>query len=346
MAKLRSRRTVLALALLAALAGSQRAAADDATTAGLHKTLAIAEARTGRLSPQLLPLLDRLAGAQFDDGALADAAESRRRALRIALAAYGPGSLDVAQAMVALAELRVLERQYGDAEPLLIAALPVLEARLGADSPALAHPLASLARIALAQGDLAAAESWARRAAALAARRPAAESGEALRVLAAICAEERRFDEGERLLRAALDRDRRSGPASLGAARSLAGLGALLLRAGRLAEALPAVEQAIAIDQQRLAPAHPLIADDFADLGLIYAGLGRDVDAAAVLGYAVELLNRGRAHDTSRLAYAELELAPVLRRLGEGDAAQAFFKDAKRILDAVADDDRQRERRI
>jgi tetratricopeptide (TPR) repeat protein len=346
---LRSRQGFLAIGLLAAIAGASSAyAADGKSVAGLNRTLAIEEARSGAVSPHLLPLLDRLAGAQFDDGALADAAASRRRALKIALRAYGGDSINAANAMVTLAEVEILQHRYTDAEPLLTAAFPILEAKQGADNVALAPPLAALARVALARGDVPAAEGWANRANAVIARHhPATSATEPLRVLGAVYAEEQRFADGERVLRSALARDRQvHGAAGLETARSLAQLANLLLRAGRYDEALPMIEQATAIDQERLGPAHPLIADDFADLGLVYAGLGRDDSAATALYFAIDVLDRGAGQETSRVAYAELDLSTVLRRLGQTEDADAAFKDAKRILDATAEDERQREREI
>ena len=322
-------------------------AADGRTIAGLSRALAIAESRSGAASPHLLPLLERLAVAQVEGGALNEAIASRRRALKIAVAAYGSASPNAANAMIALADLGILQHQYVDAEPLLIVATDVLEDRRGGDPAALATSLAALARIALARGELALAERRAGRANAMLLGTPAMRSSEPMRVLGAVYAAEDRFDEGERLLRAALARDRsKSGETGVEAARSLAQLANLLLRARRFSEALPAIEQAIAIDQAHLGETHPLIADDFADLGLIYAGLGRDTDAAVALAYAIDLLNRGAGEGTSRVAYAELQLAGVLRRLGKTEAADAAVKDAKEILRDAEEDERLRERQI
>ncbi|HYM71406.1 MAG TPA: tetratricopeptide repeat protein [Stellaceae bacterium] len=313
----------------------------------MSRALAVAESRSGAASPHLLPLLERLAGAQVDGGALSDATASRRRALKIAVSAYGSTSTNAANAMIALAELDILQHRYVDAEPLLIAATDVLSMRLGDNNPAMSAPLAALARIALARGEVSLARSRADRANAVAARGAALRSSEPLRVLGATYAAEERFDEGERALRLALARDRRkTGDASSETARSLAQLANLLLRAQRFGEALPLIEQAIAIDQAHLGETHPLIADDFADLGLTYVGLGRDTDAAAALTYAITLLNRGAGRGTSRVAYAELELAGVLRRLGQTEDADAAFKDAKSILNDAAEDERLRERQI
>ena len=149
------------------------------------------------------------------------------------------------------------------------------------------------------------------------------------------------------MLQLAIARDRqRSGANSPELARSLAQLANLKLRAQRFDEALPLIEQALAIDQERLGAAHPLIADDFADLGLIYEGLGRDEDAGQALNFAVDLLTRDGSEESTRLGYAELELSTVLRRLGQTKDADEAFKDARRILDDAASDDRQREQQI
>jgi tetratricopeptide (TPR) repeat protein len=341
--KLRSPWGIVAVGLLAGI--QQAAAADGRSAAGLSKSLAIEESRIGAASPHLLPLLDRLAGAQFDDGALSQAAESRRRALKIALRAYGGNSTNAANAMIAVADVEMLRHHYAEAEPLLIASRTVLEGKGGPDGAALGLPLAALARIALARGETASAERLADRANAIAASHPPAASSEPLRVLGAVYVEERRFDDGERVLRAALARDRH-GRVPLETARSLAQLANLLLRAERFSEALPLIEEAIAIDQEHLGVTHPLIADDYADLGLIYAGLGRDVDASVALYFAIDVLDRGAGDDTPRVAYAELELSSVLRRLDQAEDAAAAFDDAKRILDDAAGEERQRERQI
>jgi tetratricopeptide (TPR) repeat protein len=343
-----SRWGTLVLGLLAAsVAWTLAHAAEGGSVAGLRKTLAIEERHSGDASPHLLPLLDRLAGAQFDDGALADAADSRRRALKIAVRSYGRDSTNATDAMVALAGVELLRHRYSRAEPLLIAAVPALETRFGADSPALAGPLAGLARIALARGDLTMAENWAKRATTIADRRPALTTSEPLRALGAVYASEHRFDDGEKVLRTAVACDRqREGADSPETARSLAQLANLLLRAQHFAEALPLIEQAIVIDQDRLGANHPLIADDFSDLGLIYAGLGRDEDSGQALYYAIDLLTNGSGEESTRLAYAELDIVPVLRRLGQAEDADAAVKDAKQILDRAAEEERQREREI
>jgi tetratricopeptide (TPR) repeat protein len=248
--------------------------------------------------------------------------------------------------MTALAQIDILQLRYIDAEPLLTAALANLSERLGSKNPALAEPLTALARIAVAHGEFDRAEQLAGRAHAVSAQ-DRGRSAEALRVLGAAYAGEGRFAEGEAVLRQALALDLQShGDASLEAARSLAQLANLLLRAQRFDEALQPIEQALAIDQARLGAAHPLIADDFCDLGLIYAGIKRNENAILILAYAMGMLEQAGARDNSRLAYAELDLAGVLRTMGYAKEADTAFADAKHILDKAEDDDRQREREL
>lgn len=333
------------LAAIVAAADYGRAA-DNGLVTGLNRAIVAEEGRAGSASPHLLPLLDQLAGALFDDGALAQAAESRRRALKIAIAAYGAGSPNTAKAMTALAEIDILRLRYLDAEPLLTIAIAGLSDRSGAKDPALSEPLAALARIAVAHGEFDRAENLAGRANVLAARDPG-RSAVALRALGAAYGGEKRFDEGEAVLRQAIALDRKAyGDTGLETARSLAQLANLLLRAQRFDEALPPIEQALAIDQTRLGPTHPLIADDLCDLGLIYAGLKRYDDATMVLAYAMRLLKRAGASDSSRFAYAELDLAGVLRTMGYNKAADVILANAKRILDKADEDDRERERNL
>ncbi len=65
----------------AGLAAASPAAAESGEAAAIRRELSAAAARDGASSPRLLPLLDRLAAAEFRDGDLAAALASRRRAL-------------------------------------------------------------------------------------------------------------------------------------------------------------------------------------------------------------------------------------------------------------------------
>src|SRR5437667_214667 len=195
-----ARRLVPAVAAALWLAAGA-AAADEHAIDRLTRGLAAAEAQDGKTSPYLLPVIEELAQAQLRDGALREAAGLRRRALDIAIGAFGCDAASAGEAMAALAVIAIDRRRYLDGEPLLVIA-------------------------------------------------------EAL----------------------AADRKHHGAEGAEGA-RSLAALAGLALRRGRAAEALPLIEEAMAIDQARLGRSHPFIADDFYDLGLAYAALERGDDA-------------------------------------------------------------------
>ena len=294
-----------------------------------------------------MPAIEDLAQAQLRDGALDKAAALRRRALDIAVAAYGCDSERAAEAMMALARTDIDRRRYLDAEPLLILAERVLATGGAADLPAIAEILADRARIALARGDIKPAEAWANRALAIARRNPHSLSAEPLRTLGAVLTAEERFAEAEPLIEEALAQDRKQHNAEgEDTARSLSQLGNLYLREGKAGDALPLFEKAASIDQDRLGPTHPFIADDLHDLGLAYEALHRDDEARRAFIAAIDVLEHGAGRETPRVAYAELELSRLYRQAGEDAASDAAFKDARRILNKAEADEHKRERNV
>jgi hypothetical protein len=89
-----------------------------------------------------------------------------------------------------------------------------------------------------------------------------------------------------------------------------------------------------------------LIADDLHDLGLAYAALHREGAARAAFTAAIEVLERGAGKETPRVAYAELELGRLYREAGDAAAADAAFKDARRILNKAEAEEHKRERQV
>ena|SRR5579863_9173559 len=321
--------------------------ADGGAVARLSSALAAGERKDGRTSPYLLPVIEELAQAQLRDGALDEAAALRRRALDIAVAAFGCDSASAGEAMAALALTDIDRRRYLDAEPLLIVAEHVLATRAAADLPAMATIFAGLARIALARGDTKSAEASANRALTIARHNPDSRSAEPLRALGAVFTAEQRFAEAEPPLAEALAQDRKQhGADGIDTARSLSQLANLHLREGKAGDALPLLAEAAAIDQSRLGPTHPVIADDLHDLGLAYEALHRGDEARAVFIAAIDLLERGAGRETPRVAYAELELSRLERQAGRPAAADAAFADARRILNKAEAEEHKRERNI
>lgn len=333
--------------LFIALVAPSPGGADDSATAPLMRLLAAAEAQAGAASPYLLPILDKLAQARLLDGDLDAAAALRRRALGIALGAFGCESASAAEAMTALALLHIDRRRYLDAEPLLIAAERVLGGRVPGDQPTMAAVSAGLARVALARGDTGPATGWAGRAVEIARRNPHVRSAEPLRALGAALAAAERLAEAEQAVNEALEQDRKQhGADGSETARSLSQLANLYLRSGRASDALPVIQEAAAIDQQRLGPTHPFIADDLHDLGLVYEALNRPDQARRAFAAALAVLERGAGRETPRVAYAELELSRLHRRQGDDAAAEAAYRNARRILNKAEAEERRRERRV
>lgn len=335
----------MALALVGAIPQAGAVAASAAETdngAALARSLAAAEKRMGSANADLLPILAPLAQVRFEHAELAEAMALRRRSLKIAIAAYGGNSLQAADAMAAMARLYIELHRYLDAEPLAIAATEILSDRLGAANPALAPVLADRARIALAWGDKRRALNWAEQAVATDGKR-GAQHGDRLRALGAVLASEERFDDAEHALKEALVLDRTANR-GLSTARDLAQLAEIYLRQKRYHEALPLIEEAISIDQERLGATHPLIAEDFDTLGRVYLETNRPDAAAKALQTAIDRLERGAGRGTPTLAYIELDLARAEQVLGHKERAQRLFTKAQRILNDARDEERERQR--
>jgi tetratricopeptide (TPR) repeat protein len=331
-----------------AVGGAASAGPGDHEALGeMTRALAAAEAKEGKTSPYLLPVIEEIAQLRLRNGELSEAAALRRRALDIAVTRFGGESSSAAEAMVALAQIGIDQRHYLDAEPLLVIAERVLRERVAADHPAMAAIFAGLARVALARGETAEANASAERAVAIARRNPHGRSTEPWRALGAVLASDERFSKARHVLGEALAQDREHhGADGLDTARSLAQLANIELRAHRFAEALPLIQQAAAIDQARLGPAHPFIADDLFDLGLVYDGLKRAGDARKAFTAALAVLEGGAGRDTARVAYVELEIARLDRQEGKEAEAEAASEDARRILNKAEAEEHKRERRV
>src|SRR4029077_10408738 len=99
-------------------------------------------------------------------------------------------------------------------------------------------------------------------------------------------------------------------------------------------------------DQSRLGATHPFIADDLHDLGLAYDALSRSDETRSACKAALGILERGAGRETPRVAYVELELSRLYRQAGKDAAADAAFKDARRILNKSEAEERRRERNV
>jgi len=322
-----------------------RSHAEEAAAA-IDRALEAAEAKEGKTSPYLLPVIEELAQLKLRQGELGEAAALRRRALDITIRNFRADSASAGEAMAALAAIQIDRRHYLDAEPLLIVAENVLSERVAPDHPAMVAILGGRARIALARGDKDRAEAWARRAVEMARHNPHRRSTEALRALGAALTAEDKFSEAEPVLREALAQDREQHGNGADTARSLAQLAHLYWREEQPEKALPQIEEAASIDQARLGATHPFIADDFFDLALVYDALKREDAALRALQTALDILERGAGRETVRVAYVEIELSRLYRERGQDAEADAAFHDARRILNKTEAEEHKREREV
>jgi tetratricopeptide (TPR) repeat protein len=171
------------------------------------------------------------------------------------------------------------------------------------------------------------------------------DRSERLRTLGAVLAVEGRFDESARVLNRALALDRGDAD-EFATARTLSQLANTYLRAKRFADALPLIEEATALDQDFLGANHPLISDDLYTLGLVYLESKRAAEAKRAFRAALNLLNRGGGRDTPRAGYIQLALARATHEAGREEESSALFAEARRILNAAAREDREREREV
>ena len=225
----------------------------------------------------LLIAIGRDIAALHDAQGRPDAAERELRdALAIAMEASGAAHPVTTTVRGELAALLLRQRRYASAEQELLARHGGLVARLGAGHPGLRESHAALGHVAWERGNA---------AAAAAARR------------------------------AALAISRRGGdPAQI--VESQLALADVLLGSGRAGEALPLLQQALALSW-RLDPAAGPVADSERLLGEAAEALGRPDAARRHLDAAVRLARTGHgaAHPKTRLA--EFALARHLARGGD-----------------------------
>ena len=219
----------------------------------------------------------------------------------------------------------------------------VLSDRLGAGDPSLAPVLADRARIALARAT-SEARKWAEAAVAIdrrnaagrtrrsvaGARRGARRRGRFADSRAGRCA----GPSPSTAPRATRSRPRAASPSSA----------TLYLRQKRYGDALPLIEEAASIDQDQLGR-HP--SADRRGFPRSRPDLSRDQSrrrCAKVLRTAIDILERGAGRGTPTLGYVELDLARAEHALGHEDKARSLFNDARRILNAAEDEERDRQR--
>jgi serine/threonine-protein kinase len=134
-----------------------------------------------------------------------------------------------------------------------------------------------------------------------------------------------RFDEGERMLRRALQlRRSRLGESHLDVATSLNNLGTLIRQRGQRAEAVRLHREALAIQERALGPRHPEVALTLTKLAVVTT----DAAAAESLFRAARGIQRAAFGAENRVIInTNVLLADLLRGRGAYDEAEALFRE-------------------
>ncbi len=219
---------------------------------------------------------------------------------------------------------------YDGAKATLEEALRLRESLHGSAHAELATVLRELALLRMAQAELDAAESLARRAVAIerqngGARHP---SVSAANVLGMILQERGDYAEAQTVYQQALERVERAGNEPAQRAAVLNNLGVLLRERGEHAGALPMLREALALRQAQLGPDHPTTAASMNGLGTLLRDLGELDEAAELLQRSLEVRRRQLGDDHPQVATALNNLALLHRSRGDYGAAEALHREA------------------
>ena len=228
--------------------------------------------------------------------------------------------------------------QFARAEPLLVQALTLQEARFGPDHPEVATSVHNLAHLLWTTGRMAAAEPLLGRAVAIRERSlgpadPALASS--LNGLAVVLKNTNRAEMAEPLYRRALAIDQ----ASLGAghpnlARDLSNLGNLLHQLNRTAEGVPLLRRAVAVAEAYYGPDHPKVALRHNNLGVLLAASGNFAEAEQMRRRALAIDETHFGPDHPNVARDLGNLAASLYNLQRYPEAEPLLRRAFAIHEA------------
>jgi tetratricopeptide (TPR) repeat protein len=292
-----------------------------------RQALELLESAMGPESLEVADVLLKLSAALAAQERMLEALEHGQKALELRVRVLGPEHSEVGMAVAELAEVRWLRREYAEAERLSNRSLEVLERALGASHPALVSPLNTLAMARAAQNrnQEEVVPLLERALHILEASRGAENSDTAVLVnnIASTLGKAGRLAEAERLITEAIPRlERRLGREHPTLVLFLWGLADVAREQGRLADSLPHLERAAAIQGSLPEDVRGMWWPTLLRLGQTYKDLRRPADAVAPLSRLVA----GRENVTvpRRIgAIARFFLAQCLWDSG-GDKARAI----------------------
>jgi tetratricopeptide (TPR) repeat protein len=262
-----------------------------------HAEAALRRAEHGKINPNVVLLVTRLALYNLGRGEYAKAEPLCQRALDMNERALGPDHPETAHSLNNLAGVYYNQGRYGDAEPLYQRTLAICEKALGPDHPNTAHRLNNLAILYYSQG---------------------------------------RYGDAEPLYKRALDINEKAlGPHHPETARSINNLALLYYNQGRYGDAEPLYQRALAICEKALGPDHPNTATSLNNLALLYYSQGRYGGAEPLYQRALDIRETALGPDHPDTAQSLNNLAGLCENQGRYGEAEPLYQRALAIREAA-----------
>jgi Serine/threonine protein kinase len=265
-------------------------------------------------------------------GLYSDAAAMLGNALKSKIDVYGPEHLEVASAMVALAEAFIEQGAFDRAQTLLDDALEMQRKLAGREALETAETLLSRGRLSQRRGELAQAEILYHDSLGIYRKHGQERTTKAALVLselAALHSYRSNYAEAARLYRTALDIDREQlGHEHPQVAKDLHNLAVMLHLQGNLAQAEPLYAEASELMQRILGESHPDTLDARSNYGRFLHRKGDLERAESVLSDALQANRNARGDSHPYVGHDLLSLAIV--RMDRG-----AYAAARRDLDAA-----------
>ena len=258
----------------------------------------------------------------------------------LALRRQGPGeeTLDTAQSLLHLGELRADESRYAEGEDLLRRALRVREKLLGKVHPGVAEALYSLGLLLRREGKSVEAEGALRRAVALSEAASVDSEPVALGLdrLALVLEDQGRLREAETVARRAVDiARRRMGDRDADTGRCVGRLGSVLSESGAYAAAEPLIREALDTRRRKLGPNHPTVAVWLEQLANLRRDRGDLTEAEPIYRDAMARAVGALGEDHFQVASIRANLGKLLLAQGRLDEAEVLFTRSFEVRDRL-----------
>ena len=311
----------------------------------------VLEQGAGRVSRELAgqpdvqaAVMDAIGEVSLGLGRNDQAAPMLERALALRRRALGPESLDVAESLRHLAELRVEQSDFAGAEKLLRQALAIERRRLG-DAAEVAGTLNQLGQTLTRKGDFRGAEPLHRQALAIA-RRAEGPRGptvaEALLFLAQCRDQGGDYPAAETLYQQGLALEKQLlGERNPAFAKFQAAYGSVLMNQGNFKPAEAVFRRSLAIQRQALGEDHPAVAQLLNDLAESRHGQGDLQGAEALYRQALSGLRNSYGEISAPVGDTLANLGSILEIEGRSAEAIPLHEEALSIRRRIHGDRHQ-----